>query len=95
MRKVLLQVIRDYTCWAGGAHPSGELRRKRSCLRQHLKDLLSGRDWQVHAVKRHVAGVGEDLPALSALMALTIFALAEFVAFLTAVVTRHSGLELS
>jgi hypothetical protein len=46
-------------------------------------------DWQVHAVKRLVAGIRENVAARSTLVALAALALAEFAAFCPAIVAGH------
>lgn len=58
-------------------------------LQEHLQNRFSLFDGQVHAVKGVIAGVREHLPALRALIALTITAFSKATAFSTAVVAGH------
>jgi hypothetical protein len=45
-----------------------------------MKNTFSSLNGQVHALKRHVAGIGEHLAALLALVTLAVSAFAEFTA---------------
>ncbi len=58
-------------------------------LQEQPQNHLGFLNGQVHAVKRLIAGVGEHLAALDALIALAIFPFTELAAVDPAIVTGH------
>jgi hypothetical protein len=67
--------------------------RYRVAFQQKAENHLGLLDRQVHPVQGVIAGVGEYLAALDALISLATLALSELAAFGTAVVTGHGFLR--